>query len=132
MLYFAYGSNLSHKQMRRRCPGFIFLEAATLHNYELQFDGYSKQWQGAVANAVPKVGSLVRGGLFEITPAHLDSLDKYEGSKYTRQELAVERDNGQFTEAIVYLRSPLKIGTPSKEYLEVIESGRKDCRIVAG
>ena len=35
--YFAYGSNLHHLQMKRRCPNCRFIKKITLNNYKLTF-----------------------------------------------------------------------------------------------
>ena len=35
--YFAYGSNLHHLQMKRRCPNCRFIKKIVLHNYNLTF-----------------------------------------------------------------------------------------------
>ena len=37
MLYFAYGSNLNHVQMEKRCKDSIFLKKANLKNFKLTF-----------------------------------------------------------------------------------------------
>ena len=37
MLYFAYGSNLNHFQMKRRCKDSIFLKKINLKNFRLTF-----------------------------------------------------------------------------------------------
>ena len=37
MLYFAYGSNLNHFQMKRRCKDSIFLKKINLKNFKLTF-----------------------------------------------------------------------------------------------
>ena len=37
MLYFAYGSNLHHFQMKRRCKDSIFIKKINLKNYRLTF-----------------------------------------------------------------------------------------------
>ena len=37
MLYFAYGSNLHHFQMKRRCKDSIFLKKITLKDFRLTF-----------------------------------------------------------------------------------------------
>ena len=37
MLYFAYGSNLNHFQMKRRCKDSIFLKIYKLKDYKLNF-----------------------------------------------------------------------------------------------
>ena len=35
--YFAYGSNLHHFQMKRRCPNCRFIKKMILNNYNLTF-----------------------------------------------------------------------------------------------
>ena len=37
MLYFAYGSNLNHFQMKRRCKDSVFLKKINLKNFKLTF-----------------------------------------------------------------------------------------------
>lgn len=37
MLYIAYGSNLHHIQMKRRCKDSIFLKKTNLKNFKLTF-----------------------------------------------------------------------------------------------
>ena len=37
MLYFAYGSNLNHKQMKKRCKDSIFIKLINLKDYTLTF-----------------------------------------------------------------------------------------------
>ena len=35
--YFAYGSNLHHSQMKRRCPNCRFIKKIILYNYSVSF-----------------------------------------------------------------------------------------------
>ena len=37
MLYFAYGSNLNHLQMKRRCKDSIYLKKINLKDFRLTF-----------------------------------------------------------------------------------------------
>ena len=37
LYYFAYGSNLHHLQMKKRCPNCRFIKKITLANYKLTF-----------------------------------------------------------------------------------------------
>jgi len=39
MLYFAYGSNLHHQQMKRRCKDSRFIKKIILKSYMLTFRG---------------------------------------------------------------------------------------------
>ena len=96
MYYFAYGSNLNHKQMNCRCPYSKFVKRVYLVNYKFVYDGYSKKREGAVANVLESADSIVWGGLYEISKSDLENLDKFEGypNIYNRKELQVEDDQG--------------------------------------
>ena len=62
MLYFAYGSNLNHFQMKRRCKDSIYLKKINLRNFKLTFRSKYR-----AADIEPKKNSIVPGGLFEIS-----------------------------------------------------------------
>lgn len=118
--------------METRCPGAVFLTAAKLRDYQLRFDGYSARWGGAVANIVPTEGSVVWGGLYVLTPEHIEALDGYEGRgiRYDRQTLTVVTADGEKVQAAVYLRSsPQPIGKPTMAYAQAIKDGMVDCGI---
>jgi len=53
LYYFAYGTNLSKKQMLERCPDSQPVLTATLPNYKLVFVSWSRQWRGGVASIMP-------------------------------------------------------------------------------
>ena len=73
MLYFAYGSNLHHFQMKRRCKESIFLKKINLKDFKLTFRSKYR-----AADIEPKKNSIVPGGLFEISKSDEKKLDKYE------------------------------------------------------
>jgi len=130
--YFAYGSNLNHKQMLERCPdskpGFL----ATLHNYKLVFVGWSRQWRGGVASIKSFKGERVLGAIYEISERDLRRLDKYEGypSNYNRLKVTVFSEDGKPIEAITYIKSgQLEETPPAREYLAVIQQGYRDWEI---
>ena len=132
MYHFAYGSNLNHKQMNRRCPDNKFIKRAYLDNYKFVYDGHSKNWEGgAVANILESADSIVWGGLYEISKSDLESLDNCEGfpDSYDRKELKVEDDHGNIYKAITYFRIGEKIGIPSDKYKKIIIDGTKDCNL---
>lgn len=79
MLYFAYGSNMNHMQMRQRCPSSKYIKRVCLKDYKFVYDGYSSKRGGAVANVVKLRDNVVWGGLFEINKDNLAALDCYEG-----------------------------------------------------
>ena len=62
MLYFAYGSNLNHFQMKRRCKDSIFFKKINLKDFRLTFR--SKYRAADIEN---KKNSIVLGALFEIS-----------------------------------------------------------------
>ena len=67
MFYFAYGSNMSHEQMKERCPDSRFVGRAFLPEYSFVYDGYFERRGGAVGNVAPSKNSVVWGGIFEIS-----------------------------------------------------------------
>ena len=73
MLYFAYGSNLNHFQMKRRCKDSKFLKKINLKNFKLTFRSKYR-----AADIESKKNSLVTGGLFEISSSDEKKLDIYE------------------------------------------------------
>ena len=61
MLYFAYGSNLHHFQMKRRCKDSIYLKKINLKDFKLTF-----RIKYRAPYIEQKKNSVVPGGLFEI------------------------------------------------------------------
>ncbi len=133
MYYFAYGSNLSHKQMLERCPNSKPRFIATLPNYKLIFAGWSRKWHGGVASIKPFRGERVIGAVYEISERDLRLLDGYEGypTTYNRLTVTVITEDGERVEAITYIKREQSEETQlSREYLAVIQQGYKDWGIV--
>lgn len=133
MYYFAYGSNLSRKQMSQRCldaqPKFV----ATLPNHKLIFAGWSKKWCGGVASIKPCEGEKVIGAIYEISKRCLRSLNKCEGypTTYGRENVTVFTGSDAPVRAITYVKVEQSDETqPSGEYLATIQQGYKDWDIV--
>jgi gamma-glutamylcyclotransferase (GGCT)/AIG2-like uncharacterized protein YtfP len=119
-LYFAYGSNLSEAQMRARCPGARPAGRAALRGYRLTFAGYSTLWGGAVATLAPDPKGRVRGILYELTPADLDALDRWEGHPhYYRRARATVTDGSRRERKVqLYVMTPKHaLGEPAMDYL---------------
>jgi gamma-glutamylcyclotransferase (GGCT)/AIG2-like uncharacterized protein YtfP len=124
MYYFAYGSNLSRRQMRYRCPNAKATVCAVLPNHALAFGGYSQRWEGAVASVVPAPGLQVEGLLYRIDEADLLTLDAFEGHPHSyEREVKVVRDaHGKRRRAAIYLQlanrfEPL---APAWKYFQVL------------
>ena len=62
MLYFAYGSNLNHFQMKRRCKDSTFIKKINLKGYTLNFRSKYR-----AADIEKKINSIVPGALYEIS-----------------------------------------------------------------
>ena len=129
MYYFAYGSDLSNKQMLKRCPDSKPKFVAILPNYKLVFAGWSRQWRGGVASVKPFRGERVRGAIYEVTEKCLRQLDRHEAG-YDRFKVTVFDEDNEPVEAITYIKAgQLDETPPAKEYLAVIQQGYRDWRL---
>lgn len=134
MLYFAYGANLSRKQMAQRCPGARPRTAAKLPHYKLIFAGWSRQWRGGSATIRQSKGDVVAGALYEITEQGLRLLDQHEGYPMTCDHLNVKvvNEDGDFVGAVTFIRKgSVEETKPSPEYLAVIRDGYRDWGIAS-
>ena len=73
MLYFAYGSNLNHFQMKKRCKDSKFIKKFDLKDFKLSFRSIYR-----AADIEPKRNYFVPGALFEISKSDEKKLDLYE------------------------------------------------------
>ena len=62
MLYFAYGSNLNHENMKKRCKDSYFIKTINLKDYSLTFRG-----KCGAADIEKNKNSIVLGALYEIS-----------------------------------------------------------------
>ncbi|KAH7316592.1 Butirosin biosynthesis, BtrG-like protein [Stachybotrys elegans] len=84
--YFAYGSNLHLKQMKRRCPNSKYIGRARLSNYRWQIN------ERGYANVVDAEGHWVDGLVFEIDDNDETRLDINEGvskNAYAKRYMSV-------------------------------------------
>lgn len=130
-LCFAYGSNLSTDQMRRRCPDSKPLEKGCLKGYRLDFTGYSSVWNGSVADIVVDPGSEVWGLIYELSAEDLSRLDDYEGypQLYTRFQTSVESLTGSISDVWVYtiVRKDNFI-PPTREYMHIVKKAASELK----
>ena len=120
--YFAYGSNLHHLQMKRRCPNCRFIKKIILHNYNLTF----RSKYGA-ADIEKKGGGKVYGGLYVISKAAENKLDIYEEYPTLYKKMFFLYANKKVMTYIMPKKT--KPVPPTTKYLNVIKQGYKDCKI---
>ena len=127
MLYFAYGSNLNHHQMKKdRCVGSKYLKPFTLKDYKLIFAHPNKSNKFGYANIVKKKGSKVTGAIWDITRNHEIILDGYEQFPNVYQK---EYFNLNGKKIMFYIMKKYFIKKPPKVYVETINKGYEDCDI---
>ena len=124
-LHFAYGSNMSVRDMRARCPGAVVLGVATLTGWRFVInpDGY-----GSIARAP---GGIVYGVLWRLGPRELAAINAYEnvaGGLYIRRMLPVLRGGSRET-ALVYIARRSGEGTPRPGYIELVVAAARDWKL---
>ena len=127
MLYFAYGSNLNHHQMKNiRCIGSKYLKTFFLKDYKLSFCHSNKLNKYGYANIVKKKGSKVPGAIWKITEKHEKILDRYEEFPKSYQK---EYFNLNGKKIMFYIMNNCFNKNPPKSYINTIKEGYKNCNI---
>jgi len=127
MLYFAYGSNLNHHQMKNiRCLGSKYLKFFFLKNYKLIFSHPNKLNKYGYGNIIKKKGFKVAGAIWDITKEHEKILDTYEQypNIYKKEYFNLDKKKIMF-----YIMKEYFIKDPPKSYIDTINQGYKDCNI---
>ena len=122
MLYFAYGSNLNHFQMRRRCKDSVFLKKITLSNFRLTF-----RRKYRAADIEPKKNSIVSGALFEISKSDEKKLDVYEDFPILYKKYYFTHYGKNVMTYTMIKKTPFRY--PTERYLKIVKKGYKDCNL---
>ena len=122
MLYFAYGSNLHHFQMKRRCKDCIFLKKINLKDFRLTFRSKYR-----AADIEIKKKSIVPGALFEISKSDEKKLDLYEDFPTLYKKYYFYYYGKRVMTYIMSKKTPFMY--PTEKYLNIIKRGYKDCKI---
>tara|TARA_B110000037_G_scaffold135126_1_gene153155 strand:- start:547 stop:942 length:396 start_codon:yes stop_codon:yes gene_type:complete len=118
MLYFAYGSNLHHLQMKKRCKDSIFLKKINLKDFRLTF-------RNMYADIEFKKNLNVAGALFEISRSDEKKLDMYEDYPIVYKKYFFTYYGKK---VMTYtMTQKTKFTFPSERYLKIIKKGYKDC-----
>ena len=122
MLYFAYGSNLNHFQMKRRCKDSIFLKKINLTNFKLTFRSKYR-----AADIEPKKNSIVPGALFEISKSDEKKLDVYEDFPILYKKYYFYYYGKKVMTYTMVKKTMFKF--PTERYLNIVKKGYIDCKL---
>ncbi len=120
MLYFAYGSNLNHYQMKRRCKDSIFLKKINLQNFRLTFRSKYR-----AADIELKNNSNVPGALFKISKSDEKKLDIYEDYPILYKKYYFTYYGKKVMTYTMTKKNSFRY--PTERYLNIIKCGYKDC-----
>ena len=122
MLYFAYGSNLHHFQMKRRCKDSLFIKKINLRNFRLTFRSKYR-----AADIEPKKNSVVPGGLYEISRSDEKKLDIYEDFPNLYKKYYFNYYGKKVMTYIMVKKTTFTF--PTERYLNIVKKGYKDCNL---
>ena len=122
MLYFAYGSNLNHFQMKRRCKYSKFLKKINLKDFKLTFRSSYR-----AADIESKKNSIVTGALFEISKSDEKKLDIYEDFPLLYKKYYFYYYRKKVMTYTMTKKTPFRY--PTIRYLNTIKRGYKDCKL---
>ena len=120
MLYFAYGSNLNHFQMKRRCKDSIFLQKYNITDFRLTFRSKYR-----AADIERKKNSIVPGGIFEISKSDEKKLDLYEDFPILYKKIYLMFNKNPLMTYTMVKKTEFKY--PTERYYNVVKQGYKDC-----
>ena len=121
-LHFAYGSNMSRRQIGARCPGAIALGTATLAHWRFVI---GPQGHGSI---VPRPGAVVRGVLWRMDARDIAAINSYEAldsGLYLRRTVPVRHGTTLFP-ALVYILRRRGRGTPRPAYIALVVEAARD------
>ncbi len=120
MLYFAYGSNLNHFQMKRRCKDSEYLKKINLKDFKLTFRSKYR-----AADIEHKKNSIVPGALFQISKSDERKLDVYEDFPTLYKKYYFFYYGKKVMTYTMVKKSPFTF--PTERYLNIVKRGYKDC-----
>ena len=120
MFYFAYGSNLNHFQMKRRCKDSFYIKKINLKDFRLTFRSKYR-----AADIEPKKNSVVPGALFEISKSDEKKLDVYEDYPKLYKKYYFMHYGKKVMTYTMTIKSSFTF--PTERYLNIVKRGYKDC-----
>lgn len=103
VLYFAYGSCMSPKDLARDVDEFELVGPAVARGFRLGFTRYSRRRRGGVADLVPDLHAAVEGVLYRLPVSRLAALDEREGAPdhYRRDVIGVRTPDGRLHDCVL-------------------------------
>ena len=120
MFYFAYGSNLDHFQMKKRCKDSVFIKKINLKDFRLTFRSKYR-----AADIEPKKNSVVPGAMFQISKSDEKKLDIYEDYPILYEKYYFYYYGKKVMTYTMVKKTPFKF--PTVRYLNIVKKGYKDC-----
>lgn len=128
--YVAYGSNLNIEQMMMRCPEARIAGTGMIDGFELLYKG-SKT--GAYLTIEMKEGSQVPVGIWSVTEADEEALDRYEGfpTFYYKAEMKLKIRTvagKQMTRTcfVYIMHEDRPLGIPARRYVDTCLTGYEE------
>ncbi len=122
MLYFAYGSNLNHERMKKRCKDSYFIKTISLKDYSLTFRSKYR-----TADIERERNSKVWGALYRISESDEKQLDFYEDYPILYKKMYFNYFSKKIMTYIMPKKTPFRY--PATKYLNVIKQGYQDCKL---
>ena len=122
MIYIAYGSNMSHEQMARRCPDARFISVGYISGARLEF------YQHATVEATEDRRNRVPVAVWEIDRKGEDALDRYEGYPmyYIKETWPVTMADGSQIKGMIYIMKLITHAPPAPRYYQGIADAYRD------
>ncbi|NGP89912.1 gamma-glutamylcyclotransferase family protein [Fodinibius halophilus] len=95
MLYFAYGSNMCSKRLKKRVPSMVTVTIAALPGHQLAFNKVGSDGS-AKCNLASSEDFITYGVIFQIDDIQKSTLDRIEGKGYKNVRIDVETHAGVF------------------------------------
>lgn len=127
MLYFAFGSSMLDEEMRRVCPEARFVGIGRLPDFRLEFDRFSRTWNGGVVDAQSAPGADIWGVVYDIPKECWKQLDRRASAPTERQRIGVRVEmDGKFVPVETYkVVHPEEWTPPTRRYLEMVVTGAR-------
>jgi hypothetical protein len=115
------------EEMHRVCPGATFIGVARLPDFRLEFDRFSRTWNGGVVDAQSAPGTDIWGVVYEVPRECWKELDRRASAPTERQRIGVRVEmDGKLVSAETYkVVHPEEWTPPTRRYLDMVVTGAR-------